>query len=52
MEELEVAQYAVTCLTAKCENGNIEITMTAPKENPSFVCGVCFQKISSVKKAK
>jgi hypothetical protein len=49
MEELEVAEYSVTCLTAKCGNGNIEITMTAPKENPSFVCGVCLKPIKEVK---
>jgi hypothetical protein len=48
MEELEFTNYVVTCETEDCNNGNISIEMSAPKINPSFVCGVCFKEITNI----
>lgn len=41
MDEVELAEFAVTCHTQGCENEGIEITVMAVADNPTVVCGPC-----------
>lgn len=48
MDEIAVSEYVVTCETSTCDNATIPIPISAPSENPNFVCGVCSQPITSI----
>lgn len=45
-DEIELADYVVTCTTTGCGNGNIPIHVQAPATDPLFICGVCAQTIT------
>lgn len=49
MEILELAQFTAICHTNGCENKDIDIEITAPKENPYVICGPCNTHIQDVK---
>lgn len=44
----EMAMFAVTCRTVKCENFEIAIEIETVKNNPFVVCGPCGQRIEDV----
>lgn len=50
IEEIESAEFALTCRTPECENDSIEIIAPAPVD-PALrhvVCGPCGVEISDV----
>jgi hypothetical protein len=50
--EIVYANYNVTCETENCSNGEIELKIQAPKENPYIVCGVCGIQITKISPTK
>ena len=48
MENLEFAQFNVTCHTSNCENVDIVINVTALAESPNIICGPCGQQIADI----
>lgn len=41
MDEVEFAEFKVTCTTPQCENYGIELVVNAVADNPNIVCGPC-----------
>lgn len=48
MDDISLSDYIVTCETANCHNATVPIPISAPSENPNFICGVCGHPITSI----
>jgi len=52
MDEIDLSNYVVICKTTNCENGDYKIEVSAPTENPFFICGVCSNQITNIQLIK
>lgn len=48
MDDIEFADYIVTCRTDGCGNADISIPIAAPAVDPHFICGVCDATITDI----